>query len=212
MSNAWLVRPNPHNIHRINEFKAQNIIAVGWPGIGDLTGKSREEIKSLLEGPPYQYTSLELGNSYATIDILVNQISIGDLILIPNHDDIYFAKILGPYKYDSSKDNNTDGYPHQRNIEFLTGPINRSTLPSDLRNSLKVHRATADLSKHYSSIKALSEGNTPVPSNNTTISNEFIEVEYPIRANTTVKLKIPNNLTQNEAERLSNFVKTLYFN
>ncbi|MBE6063563.1 MAG: hypothetical protein E7207_08470 [Clostridium butyricum] len=212
MSNAWLVRPNPHNISRINEFKTQNIIAVGWPGIGDLTGKSREEIKSLLEGAPYHYTSLELGNSYATIDILVNQINIDDLILIPNHDDIYFAKVLGPYKYDSSKDNNTDGYPHQRSIKFLTGPINRSTLPSDLRNSLKVHRATADLSKHYNSIKALSEGSTPNPSNNTPINNEFIEVEYPIRANTTVKLNIPNNLTQNEAERLSNFVKTLYFN
>lgn len=212
MFNAWLVRPNPHNISRINEFKSQNIIAVGWPSIGDLTGKSREDIKSSLEGAPYHYTSLELGNSSATIDILVNQINIDDLILIPNHDDIYFAKVLGPYKYDSSKDNNTDGYPHQRKIEFLTGPISRSLLPNALRNSLKVHRTTADLSKHYNVIKTLSEGNIPLTSNGTTIDNEFIEVEYPIRANTTIKLVIPNNLTQNESERLSNFVKTLYFN
>ena len=36
---AWLVRPYPSNINRINEFQTENIVAIGWPGIGDLTGK-----------------------------------------------------------------------------------------------------------------------------------------------------------------------------
>lgn len=210
MSKAWLVRPIPHGINRMEEFKSNNIVAVGWPLIGDLTGKSREEIKSILQGPPYNYSSLKLGNSYATIDILVNQMSIDDLALIPNGDDIYFVKINSNYHYDLSKDTNDEGYPHQRKVSFLAGPINRSQLPEALRKSLKVHRTTADLSKHYDVIKSLSEGNTIINAPLTNI-NEFTDVEYPIRPGVFVKLSIPNDLNQNEASRLSEFVKTLYF-
>lgn len=211
MSKAWLLRPNPHNKFRLEEFKAGNIIAVGWPGIGDLTNKSREDIKSLLQGNPYNYTSLVLGNAYATIDILVNQMELDDLILIPNGEDIYFAKVTSNYQYDQSKDNDNEGYPHQRRIQFLNSPISRLSLPNELRNSLKVQRATADLTKHYDLIKNLSEGNEITPLN-TNDNNNFIDVEYPIRHNTVIKLRIPNDLTQNEAIRLSDFVKTLYFN
>lgn len=210
MSKAWLVRPFPNGTNRMEEFKSNHIIAIGWPLIGDLSGKSREEIKSILQGPPYNYTSLELGSAYSNVDILVNQISIGDLVLIPNGDDIYFAKIDSTYRYDQSKDNDNEGYPHQREISFLAGPINRSLLPQELRKSLKVPRAMSDLSKHYDVIKSLSEGNTihdSSPENN----NEFMAVEYPIRPGVVVKLSIPNNITQNEASRLSDFVKTLYF-
>lgn len=210
MSKAWLMRPFPHEKNRINEFKSNNIVAVGWPLIGDLTGKSREDIKSILQGPPYNYTSLQLGNAYATVDILVNQMSIGDLALIPNGDDIYFAEINSDYKYDQSKDSNDEGYPHQRKVSFLSGPISRSQLPEALRKSLKVHRATADLSKHYDSIRSLSEGNSVVTSAPTNQS-EFIDVEYPLRPGVIVKLSIPNDINQNEALRLSDFVKTLFF-
>jgi predicted Mrr-cat superfamily restriction endonuclease len=210
MSKAWLVRPLPNDKNRIEEFKSSNIVAVGWPLIGDLTGKSREEIKLILQAPPYNYSSLKLGNAYATIDILVNQMSIGDLVLIPNGDDIYFAKINSNYHYEKSKDTNDEGYPHQRKVSFLAGPIARSQLPESLRKSLKVHRATADLSKHYDTIKSLSEGNTII-STCSTYSNEFTDVEYPIRPGVVVKLSIPNNINQSEASRLSDFVKTLYF-
>lgn len=212
MYKAWLLRPNPHENFRLEEFKSENIIAVGWPGIGDLTNKSREDIKSLLQENPYNYASLVLGNAYATIDILVNQMDLDDLVLIPNGDDIYFAKITSNYKYDNSKDNDEEGYPHQRKVKFLNSPISRSSLPNELRNSLKVRRAAANLTKHYNLIKDLSEGNEITSLNTVNDNNNFIDVEYPIRSNTVIQLRIPNDLTQNEAIRLSDFVKTLYFN
>ena len=40
MKNAWLIRPMPDGKLRINEFREKGIIAIGWPGIGDLKGKS----------------------------------------------------------------------------------------------------------------------------------------------------------------------------
>ncbi|WP_163195261.1 restriction endonuclease [Clostridium thermarum] len=210
MSKAWLVRPIPHGTNRIEEFKSNNIVAVGWPLIGNLTGKSRSDIKELLQKHPYNYTSLKLGNAYATIDILVNQMSKGDLILVPNNDDIYFGKIESDYIYDSSKDSDIEGYPHQRKIKWLNGPISRTQLPDSLRSSLKVQRTTADLSKHYTVIKALSEG-TPITNIVIPDENEFIDVEYPLRPGVLVKLSIPKNITITEASRLSDFVKTLYF-
>lgn len=69
MRNAWLIRPVPHGIPRVTEFKEKGIIAVGWPCIGNLKGKSREDLKHLLSLPPYSLTGLALGNAYATIDI-----------------------------------------------------------------------------------------------------------------------------------------------
>lgn len=36
MRNAWLIRPVPHGIPRVTEFKEKGIIAVGWPCIGNL--------------------------------------------------------------------------------------------------------------------------------------------------------------------------------
>lgn len=210
MLKAWLVRPLPHGTNRIQEFKSNNIIAVGWPLIGDLTGKSRSQIKLILQGQPYNYSSLKLGNAYATVDILVNQMSEGDLVLIPNNDDIYFGKIESNYVYDTTKDSDDEGYPHQRKIKWLNGPVSRTQLPDALRSSLKVQRTTADLSKHYSIIKALSEGTIPDDAINIT-NADFINVEYPIRPGIVIKISIPKDINQNEASRLSDFVKTLYF-
>ena len=41
MRNAWLIRPVPHGIPRVTEFKEKGIIAVGWPCIGCLCQMAR---------------------------------------------------------------------------------------------------------------------------------------------------------------------------
>lgn len=213
MCKAWLLRPYPHHhdICMLDYFKANNIIAIGWPGIQSLAGKSREQIKDILQGPPYYYSSLKLGNVYATIDIIVNQMKVGDLVLVPNGDEIYFAKVQSDYIYDPTKDNDKEGFPHQRNVLWLRGPIPRAELPDSLRNSLKVHRTTSNLSKHYDIIKALAEGTNPSDIVSEVTSDEMMEVEYPIRPGVLVKIIIPKNINQLEASRLGDFVKTLYF-
>lgn len=55
MRNAWLIRPVPHGIPRVTEFKEKGIIAVGWPCIGNLKGKSREDLKHLLSAAIQSY-------------------------------------------------------------------------------------------------------------------------------------------------------------
>lgn len=204
--NTWLVRPIPHGTNRIREFRAQNIIAIGWPNIGTLTGLSREDLKSLLSGPPYNLSGLELGNAYATVDIFVNQMQKGDIVLVANGDDIYFAELTSDYQFNISVD--PQGYSHQRHVKWLSD-TSRKKLSKELRSSLKVHRTTANLSHHVDEIKALAAG-TPV-SNKITQPNVAISVSYPLRSDFSVEFKIPANITKTEAERLSIYLRSLYF-
>lgn len=204
MANAWLVRPKPHDIPRLNEFKTQNIVAIGWPGIGDLSGKSREEIKDLLTKPPYEYDGLILGNAYATIDIFVNQIEEGDLVLCPDGDDIYFGVITSGYFFNPDADK--DGYPHQRSITWKADK-GRKDLSKELRSALKVHRTTANLSHHYDEIDALCNGHA-VPTPDVV---KTVPIRYTLRPDYVIKFDIPEDITDDEAKRLSTFFTTMYF-
>ena len=47
MKNIWMVRAGV-NALLIDEFKSRNIVALGW-GIGDLTDKTEEDMRQLLE-------------------------------------------------------------------------------------------------------------------------------------------------------------------
>lgn len=203
---AWLVRPYPDgSTKRLEEFKSGQFVAIGWPGIGDLTGKSREDLKEILSGDPYNYSGLILGNAYATIDILVNRMEVGDYLLIPDGDDIYFAVVDSNYLFDKAVDNDAAGYPHQRKIKNMTSSHLRSELSKALRSSLKVHRTTADLSKHYDEIKALAEGGAfSAPVND-------VEVSYQLRPDYAVTLAVPANITKTEAKRLSMYIESLFF-
>lgn len=228
MENAWLIRPFPHGKERLSEFLERGIIAVGWPKIGDLTGKSRGELKEILSGPPYNYNGLRLGNAYASIDILVNQMHIGDLLLLPDNDDIYFGEITSEYYYDPSTDNDEDGYPHQRKIKWLTTiPISRQSLSRDLRYSLKVRRTTANFSHHYAEIDALSHGRkfvassisseesvtlaAPASSTDAVENTNMIQISYPLRPDCMVTARIPKDINEQEAKRLGMYFSSLYF-
>ncbi|MGV3152966.1 hypothetical protein [Sarcina ventriculi] len=155
MDKAWLVRPKPHTINRINEFKSNKIIAIGWPLIGDLTKKSRLELKRILQQSPYNLTGHKLGKDASIINIFINKMNINDLVLIPDGDDIYLGEIVSDYIYVPNKDNNHEGYPHQRNIDILNVPISRSTLPDTLKKSFRNPSTIANLDKHYAIIKQL---------------------------------------------------------
>ncbi|MGL6056857.1 MAG: restriction endonuclease [Culicoidibacterales bacterium] len=205
MKNAWFVRPYPHGIRRLDEFKNQEIIAIGWPGIGDLNGKSREEIKSILESNPYNLGSIELGTASATVDLFVNRMQLGDIVLVPDGEDIYFCEITSDYYLASNVDNNKEGYPRQRQVKWLKATL-RKNLSLELRNALKNQRTAADLTKYYKEINALSAGKK-YSSGNT----NFVAVSYPLRKDFIISFEIPEDITKDEAERLSAYVSTLYF-
>lgn len=117
--NAWLVRPVPGGINRMQYFLNEGIIALGWHHIGDLTGSVREEIKARLAGKPFEMEGSRLWSAAANIDLVVNQMRPGDYILSAEGQDIYIGRVNGDYKFNRLKDNDQDRCPHQRSVEWL---------------------------------------------------------------------------------------------
>lgn len=206
---AWMVRPYPGKHFRLKEFRQKNIVAIGWKGIGNLTGKSRDELKRLLSQPPYSYEDRELGNAYATVDILVNRMQPGDLVLVPDDSDIYFAQITSGYHYDSLVDNDEEGYPHQRAVSWFPVCVPRNHLSDGLRKSLRAPRTAADLSRHVKEIEALAHGGT-FDAEKDAFSGAT-QVSYPLRPGCEITFTIPNDITKQEAQRLSAYFASLYF-
>lgn len=210
MPNAWLLRPIPNDRPSMKEFLSEKIVAIGWWETRDLTGMTRSQIKERLSQPPFNYTSLKLGQNYGAVDIFVNQMQVGDLVVVPDDVDIHFCQIKSDYRYDPKLANDKDGYPHQRQVVWLK-TVSRKDLPMDLRSSLKAQQTATNLTKHYATIEALAFGKSlPMQSTSTSPSN-LVSVDYPLRPDVMIKVAVPRDITTAEAERLGNFIKTLHW-
>jgi hypothetical protein len=139
MKKAWVIRPYPHNLYRVKEFLAQNIVAIGWPGIGDLTqlNSDREKIKLLIGN--YYTSPQSLGQAAGNINRFLFEIQKGDFAVMPDGSDIYIGIIASIYQYDSTKVSDDEGYCHQRKVDWLYGKkaIPRNLLTGRVYDSLK---------------------------------------------------------------------------
>lgn len=206
--NAWMFRPNI-NEKKIEELESKDLVACGWPHLGDLSGLSKEEIKMLLQKPPYEYSKIKLGNASSALDIFVNQMKKYDLVLMPKGKFVLIGNVQGDYTYDPTVDNDAEGYPHQRLIEWKIR-VERVNLPIELRQSLKAHQVATSLTKFYDVIDLLvrADNNELLGVDDTM---ESVTVSYPLRPDYAVSFAVPIDISEREAERLSDFCLTLDF-
>ena len=149
-NDLWLVRTNPDNTYRLKEFLENDIIAIGWSNLLDLSNMPKNIILEELSRNDYSCSNVKLG----VINHFVNNIKVGDLCIIPDGDKIYMAKVTSPYYYDATKVE--DGYPHQRKVEFINKdkPISRSSLPEVVRKSLGAQNYVAHLKHRIDEFRA----------------------------------------------------------
>ncbi|MDB3082950.1 hypothetical protein C4097_00035 [Clostridioides difficile] len=205
MKKAWLFRALPNNIDRMKEFKANNLIGVGWDYVEDLSGKDINDIGEILNKRDYK-SSRSMSSDKSTLDIIANRMNIGDIVVVPHVDLVYIGEISTDYRYDETKATG-EGYPHQRGVNWIGEPLLRNNLTLDLRSSLKVPKTCADLTHRYKDIQiALGE-----VTEDKLDEKEFITVEYPIRPDVNVKIEIPKDLKKSESVRIGEFIKTIFF-
>lgn len=205
MKKAWLFRALPNNIDRMKEFKANNLIGVGWDYVEDLSGKDINDIGEILNKRNYK-SPRSMSSDKSTLDIIANRMNIGDIVVVPHVDLVYIGEISTDYRYDETKATG-EGYPHQRGVNWIGEPLLRNNLTLDLRSSLKVPKTCADLTHRYKDIQiALGE-----VTEDKLDEKEFITVEYPIRPNVNVKIEIPKDLKKSESVRIGEFIKTIFF-
>lgn len=214
MSNsAFLLRPSPGGDNRMKEFLKDEIIAIGWSHLNNLEGKDIDELRNLMVSSidyPDLKQGSKLGSALSVINNFVNNMKVGDFIVAPDGPIIYFGQIVSDYFFDSSHLN--DDFAQQRRVKWLTSHT-RDDLPDLLRRSLRVQRAIVNLTKHINTIKDLA--------NNKNIEDckelpdktaDLITTSYMLRPDFSIEISVPKNITETEAQRLGDFIKTLYWN
>lgn len=109
----------------MSDFLANDIVAIGWPGVGDIGGGlTRQDMAARLTGTYEHYLNdqkNELAVAAGILDRFANQIAIGDFVLVPNEDKIYVAEVKGTYSFHKElvQDGPDGGYPHWRKVSYL---------------------------------------------------------------------------------------------
>ena len=140
MANMWMVRAG-ENAFLIDDFKEMDIVAVGWE-IGDLSGKTKEEIKQLMAEtyPNVSKTSLSLKT--AQIIKFVHDFEIGDYVISYNPDSGKYlvGRIISDYYYSdklAKKYNQiNESYNQFRDVEWI-GETDRDILTQTSLKPLK---------------------------------------------------------------------------
>lgn len=138
--NIFQMKSKPHGIERMNEFIGINggeeaFVAIGWPGIGDLTNVSKDEIRERLE-KKYNYQGQQLATYLGAVNAFVNTMKKDDLVLISNNLDQVFVFEVGDYEYVEDYDNNDYGMCHQRKAKLLK-VLNKAELNPELQELLR---------------------------------------------------------------------------
>lgn len=138
MVEAWVVRPKPHGYNRISEFKNQEIVAIGWPRYGDLSEFDKSEIRDLIE-ESHDWSAHKVGQTVGQINRFINKFEQGDFVVVPSGGNVYIGRIETDYYFDNAVAGDDEGYPHQREVDWLFGgnAVDRSSLPGRLHDSLK---------------------------------------------------------------------------
>lgn len=140
MRYAWIVRPYPHGFYRVKEFLTKNVVAIGWPSIGDLSKcENRNDIKKKVSDH-YNYSSPQsLGQAAGNIYRFIFEINTQDYVIVPDGAMVYIGRIDSKYMFDPQLDSEKEGYSHQRAVEWFYDKkaIPRNLLTGRVYDSLK---------------------------------------------------------------------------
>ncbi|MCJ7988941.1 hypothetical protein MUB15_06055 [Priestia sp. OVS21] len=128
--------------------EVEGFIAIGWPGIGNLTDVPKEEIKELL-AKKYGYDGSHLAYALGAVNAFIHTMQLEDIVLVKENNYVHIGKI-GKYRYVEKYDNDTDGMCHQRSVEWLATVEKR-----DLNEKVQEHvdnRGTVTKFKHPTSM------------------------------------------------------------
>ncbi|MCM3032898.1 hypothetical protein [Niallia sp. MER 6] len=138
--NIFQMKSKPHGTERINDFMGIDggenaFVAIGWPGIGDLTNVSKDEIRERLE-KRYNYKGQQLGTYLSAVNTFVNTMKKDDIVLITNKIGNVYIFEVGEYSYEKDYDHDSFGMCHQRKAKLLK-VLNKSELNLELQELLR---------------------------------------------------------------------------
>lgn len=124
------LKTKPHGNERCGQFIREKFICIGWPGIGDLSNVSKDQIRENIK-IEYGYSGHQLGNALGQVNAFAKTMTKGDLVLVLEKDIVHVGKV-SDYEYIQQYDNNTDGMCHRRSVEWINS-IKFKDLDNDIQ-------------------------------------------------------------------------------
>jgi predicted Mrr-cat superfamily restriction endonuclease len=107
-------------------------VAIGWPGIGDLTGVEKDEIRERL-ARVYKYEDQSLATNLGSVNAFVHTMQAGDIVLIAEGDYVHIG-IVGDYEYDESLE--PEGMCHKRHCIWKS-TVKKSDFNTEVQSLLR---------------------------------------------------------------------------
>jgi hypothetical protein len=149
--------------------------------------KAAKAVLDSFAGRQRNYKETKVDRLYAVVSDLGESISWGDIVrALKSLQELGFCEyVVGRH-----------GYPSR--VEWKVGIVSLGQAAAGLHNDIEAAPQDVDLDVESAPAAEI----TP---------HDMMKIGYPLRAELTVQMSLPKNLTRREAERLSEFIKTLPF-
>ncbi|MDQ6468844.1 hypothetical protein RCC94_15200 [Exiguobacterium acetylicum] len=162
MTQVFQLKNKPHGIDRGKLFLEEGFVCIGWPRIGNLEKADKEKIRQKLE-ERYHYEGQRLGAYTGVVNMFVNVVEPGDVILVPDGSIVHVG-IAGQYRYAKEYDDRDIGMCHRRSVEWKA-TVAKSSLDQKVVDLVKNRGTMTKFSGKYeeTGLDAVidEEGNTP---------------------------------------------------
>jgi restriction system protein len=132
---AWLVRGGEAG-EREQRALAEGLTFIGWPGLGDIKGYTRDGIRIALKDAYPEYADNVIANWTGQLWRFTNQIAIGDYVVMPLHTKpgyVAIGSVTGEYEY---RETEPVEFRHIRAVQWLRKDLPRESFRPDLRASI----------------------------------------------------------------------------
>ena len=133
MPNYWMVRAGRHG-SLFNKFKSDNIIAIHYPEIGNVSDKTEEEIRAeVVRGYPND-SNQQRGSVIGTHRTFCLRMKLGDGVVtrVPDAREYLLGAVAGKCQYQDK----IAGYRHYRSVKWNKKTVSRDSLSGAVKNSL----------------------------------------------------------------------------
>ncbi|MEK3935734.1 hypothetical protein MKY41_10455 [Sporosarcina sp. FSL W7-1349] len=142
--NLFQMKSRPHGKERLPLFLTDGFVAIGWPGVGDLSQADAEEIETRLAKTYTSYVGQKMAYYKGVVNTFVNVMEPDDYVMVAEGDYVHIG-VLGDYIYRADYDNE-EGMCHQRPVDWVI-TVERTKLNEKVQEHLR-NRATVTKFKY----------------------------------------------------------------
>ncbi len=160
MPKAFAFRLKPSEKDRVKELLGENQIAIGWSRAHSLLNPELDKAGFRTE-LDLHYPELaerkRLGRDINHVWRFVREVSIGDVVVVPHGNDVYFLEVTSGPKLLADK--TKDDTAIRRDVRVLLSgrPVSRRSLPPELRRALSFRDTSKDLSSVLGGVLAIAK-------------------------------------------------------